>query len=629
MNNNKIKIFVTYKEKHRLIKSGIIEPIQTGRAIAEESFEGMIGDDTGDNISNKNNKFCELSAQYWAWKNYDKIGNPEYIGFMHYRRHFIFNNNKYKKNELGCVEFLNMNDKNYIDEISLKDNLIEEFVSEYDLILPGAIDLKSIRCLKKTKKTPRDAYVANIYLSKNDYDVMIDTVKELHPEYIDVVDKVEKGHKQYWYTMFIAKKEVFMQYCEFVFPILFELEKRLDFTGYSANGYRTLGYLGERLGTLFFEKLNQDKKLKIKETQVTFIEDIDEKKQAVFDIKPTFSENNIPIVMVSSSFFVPYFNTALTSILENMDKTFNYDFYVITKDISENTQQFIKNNFETQSISIKFILMDIPINSDYKVTKDITIETYYRIYIPQLFKNFDKILFIDSDVLVLGDVSKLYNIDLGEKAIGAVKDYSMQSFINMPKRTDKKYLQGLGIKNIYNYFNAGVLLWNLKKVSSSDTEKLLEILDRSNYICFDQDPLNMYFENDVLSIDPQWNYTTLTKKYNYLEYMPVESRKEFELAGNAPLLIHYNGRKKPWNSLSMNFSEIWWQYARKTPYYELILARLIDDKINRVGFGKYILIVMHYWNCKLMSRLTVGKKRNHYLAKMSELKESIRAYKDK
>ena len=71
------KIFVTYKDRHKILKSNIITPIQTGRAIAREVFEEMIGDDTGDNISHLNDKYCEASAMYWAWKNYEKIGNPE------------------------------------------------------------------------------------------------------------------------------------------------------------------------------------------------------------------------------------------------------------------------------------------------------------------------------------------------------------------------------------------------------------------------------------------------------------------------------------------------------------------------------------------------------------------------
>ena len=94
-----VKIFISYKDRHKILKSDILTPIQTGRAIADEIFDDMIGDDTGDNISAENDIYAELTAQYWVWKNYDKIGNPDYVGFMHYRRHFIFNENYVNKKQ--------------------------------------------------------------------------------------------------------------------------------------------------------------------------------------------------------------------------------------------------------------------------------------------------------------------------------------------------------------------------------------------------------------------------------------------------------------------------------------------------------------------------------------------------
>ncbi|EOH9119425.1 DUF4422 domain-containing protein, partial [Campylobacter jejuni] len=103
----KVKILVGYHKPAVLLKDDILTPIHLGRALAtqaskdgemsKEDFEwmceNMIGDDTGDNISHLNRYFCELTGIYWAWKNYDKLGNPDYIGFMHYRRHFIFDEN--------------------------------------------------------------------------------------------------------------------------------------------------------------------------------------------------------------------------------------------------------------------------------------------------------------------------------------------------------------------------------------------------------------------------------------------------------------------------------------------------------------------------------------------------------
>ena len=94
-----VKILICYHKPDVLLKDNILTPIHVGRALARqrgetEEFrwmcENMIGDDTGDNISAKNASYNELTALYWAWKNYSALGSPDYIGLMHYRRHFIF-----------------------------------------------------------------------------------------------------------------------------------------------------------------------------------------------------------------------------------------------------------------------------------------------------------------------------------------------------------------------------------------------------------------------------------------------------------------------------------------------------------------------------------------------------------
>lgn len=101
--NKTCKILVAYHKPAKLVKNDIYVPIHVGRALAKSKYEqnkinkedylwlfdNMIGDDTGENISLLNNQYCEMTALFWAWKNYDKLGNPDYIGLCHYRRFFM------------------------------------------------------------------------------------------------------------------------------------------------------------------------------------------------------------------------------------------------------------------------------------------------------------------------------------------------------------------------------------------------------------------------------------------------------------------------------------------------------------------------------------------------------------
>ena len=151
MSNNqpKVKILISYHKPSVLLQDDVLTPIHVGRALATESskdgnmseedyqwmLDNMIGDDTGDNISHLNREFCELTAMYWAWKNYDKLGNPEYIGFMHYRRHLNFNINKtYEENIFGLIEAKYINE-DYINKFYINSNSIKQLVSKYDIIL--------------------------------------------------------------------------------------------------------------------------------------------------------------------------------------------------------------------------------------------------------------------------------------------------------------------------------------------------------------------------------------------------------------------------------------------------------------------------------------------------------------
>ena len=130
----RIKILITYHDEHKVLTSDILTPIQTGCANTTVLFPNMLYDNDGDNISDLNPQLCEFSAIYWAWKNYKKLGDPKYIGFMHYRRHFIFNDKKYNASFYDQVPFKELNET-YITECGLDDKSIRQVVSDNDIIM--------------------------------------------------------------------------------------------------------------------------------------------------------------------------------------------------------------------------------------------------------------------------------------------------------------------------------------------------------------------------------------------------------------------------------------------------------------------------------------------------------------
>ena len=206
----------------------IYTPLFVGRN-GKDNF-GYCSDDSGDNISSRNPYFCELTGLYWIWKQ----STADIIGLCHYRRYFV-------------------NEKN---ELLDKDE-IESILEDYDLIIPnfGSSLLGS---------------VYNDYDNEHygkDLDLCHDIISKLSPEYLDSYDKVIHGNKLCHYNMFIAKKEIINDYCNWVFPILFELEKIIDAKDYDDYRKRVYGFLTERLFNVWFTHKN----LKVKETKVKLI----------------------------------------------------------------------------------------------------------------------------------------------------------------------------------------------------------------------------------------------------------------------------------------------------------------------------------------------------------------------
>lgn len=232
-----IKVFVaTHKKANLPENNNLYVPIQVG---AENKKDlGYLKDNTGENISYKNPNYCELTALYWMWKNC----KADIIGLVHYRRFF----------------FRTIISKNFNNLLSKKD--IEKLMEKYDIILP------------------QKEYIVNYSLeeqwykihNKKDLDICKDIINEKFPEYINYFEQVYKSHGFYAFNMFIAKRKIIEKYCEWLFDILFELEKRIDLSSYDQYNQRIFGFLSERLFNVWIEKNSKD--LKIKEKTVFQIE---------------------------------------------------------------------------------------------------------------------------------------------------------------------------------------------------------------------------------------------------------------------------------------------------------------------------------------------------------------------
>ena len=179
----------------------------------------MLHDDAGENISERNPSFCEMTAVYWVWKN----AQDSWIGISHYRRLF---SNRWDEGEV-----LNIQDA-------------KKLLRLYDIILPQVAHLKT---------SVQDSYCANDG-TKEDLRLLRAVLEEIEPEYLETYDLYLKGRRTCYLNMMICRRPVFDAYCRWLFPILFEMEKRVDLEVREGNQKRIFGYLAELLLNVWVKK---------------------------------------------------------------------------------------------------------------------------------------------------------------------------------------------------------------------------------------------------------------------------------------------------------------------------------------------------------------------------------------
>ena len=228
-----IKIFICAHKEVPLPQHPYFLPIQAGAAL-HDHINGYQPDNEGDNISDKNPHFCELTCHYWAWKN---LKNIDIVGLNHYRRYFDFTRKwaqfSADKHFIATEEFLKQN--------YLFQNL-EELLSKFDIILPVA----------RHWRVSNTQQYGDYHIAK-DWEMLRQIIKERHPEYIPAFEKtMDRSNKSVGYNMFITHWKHFNAYSEWLFDILFEVERRVPPIDDPIQS-RIYGYMSERLINVFCE----------------------------------------------------------------------------------------------------------------------------------------------------------------------------------------------------------------------------------------------------------------------------------------------------------------------------------------------------------------------------------------
>jgi lipopolysaccharide biosynthesis glycosyltransferase len=580
-----IKIYTCHHKPSAFIDSLLVQPIHVGKANNLNEI-GCPGDDTGENISFKNPFYCELTAHYWVWKN---AKPADYVGFMHYRRHFNFSEDQQASEDNWGVVNYDVIDKSYHERFGLNDKNIAQCLTDVDIILPKKWDVSAAG-----SKTNYQHYKVSNYLHIEDYDAALEIVEQLYPEYKSAADNFNSASKGYYTNMFVMRKDIFDDYSEWLFSILNKLEDKIQFKNYNAQEKRVVGHISERLLNIYVNYQVELHGFKIKELQRTFVQ------QETFSarLKPAFPVDNVPVVICFDDNYAISGAALLNSIIENANSKVNYDVVVLENGVSlTNKKRFFSLVSGFDNIRLRFF--DVNAFSEIKsvfTRAHFSASTYARLFIPKLFSEFDKVIFIDADTVVESDLAALMDVPIDNNLVAAVKDIVMEGFVlfgAMSQSSDgvmpaKEYLSNsLGMADVDGYFQAGILVFNISQMNRENTYAcLMDTMKIKSYWFLDQDIMNKVFHGRVYYLPLEWNvYHGNGSTEDFFPNLPFATYMRFLEARSNPKMIHFAGENKPWITRHVDFFDNFHKNIVNTPWvfeaYESLMVSASNSHVAK------------------------------------------------
>ncbi len=311
--------------------------------------------------------------------------------------------------------------------------------------------------------------------------------------------------------------------------------------------------------------------------------------------------DDVVLVFACNENFVPYLSVAVQSIVENSSAGRHYDIVVLTRDISPASMITLTRQVKASHVGIGFLDVDaalgdvrLPHHGHFRP------ETYYRLLAPQLLPNVSKAIYLDSDLIADDDVAKLFDTDVTGYPLAATRDADMIGQMGGYDPTVGPYLADeLGMRRPRDYFQAGVLLMNLDELRrTTSPDELLALSTRRMWRWLDQDVLNKVVNGNYVRVHMRWNYLMdwqHLRRTHIVANAPADVRAEYAEAAADPAIIHFAGPdNRPWLYPDGDYGDLFWHYARRSPYLDELRGRLEDSRVTLAGLAKRLQVMMLY-----------------------------------
>ena len=268
-----------------------------------------------------------------------------------------------------------------------------------------------------------------------------------------------------------------------------------------------------------------------------------------------------PVIDIFYSFddnFTKYVTVSLYSLLENASKNYDYHIHLLHQGLTDKSKELIMSlgkpgfsfYFEDVTDYLSTLSRELPLRDYYSKT------TYYRLFIADMHPELNKSLYIDSDTVIQGDISELYNTEISDYYLAACHEQAMLNVNEFGNYVE----QCVGVSR-YNFFNCGVLLINAKEWRSHKVlNRFMGLLNQYDFLVTqDEDYLNLICKDHVLFLDQKWNHETMF---------------ELPCPQNEIGVFHYIMFEKPWHYSNCPFADVYYSYAKKSPCYNEIMEEL-------------------------------------------------------
>lgn len=347
-------------------------------------------------------------------------------------------------------------------------------------------------------------------------------------------------------------------------------------------------------------------------------------------LKPAFEHNNIAVVFASDSEYAPLASVAIESVISNASRDKNYDIILLDAGLTNADRVLIKHQTQDrENISVRFVkLGKDTLDRDLPTHAHIKTSAYSRFYILKYLTAYQKVVYLDCDLVCNRDISKLYETDVSNVYLAAVRDSANGGWINIVDNDTREYIRDvIRLEKIDDYFNSGVLVLNVEMLSkATSSERLIELAKSTPWRWEDQDVLNYFASGKVKYIDPSWNFMAHKESYFTPQLLPemwltsVEQNK-YRKAHNNPGIVHYVGRSTPCFEPYADLAWLFWKHAQYSPYYEILCAKATESlkstplqpsrrpSIN-LKFGPLVSIIMPVYNAAPYLEKSIGSLLN-------------------